>query len=162
MSQSIFICYNYIMNNLYLFRWKKSQELSGLVVILSKHTRYHIFHKNLPTGKPLAKTLIEYNNKNLEQNYEEEKGPIDIEFNEQKTDPEIMKMLLTFDDRMCNKKMRKILFWLTSLKITKASWWCIFFKKVTGWLFDDCGIVPNEKKIKKIYFEIISNIKNFI
>ena len=21
-----------------------------------------------------------------------------------------------------------------------------FFQKVTGWLFDDCGIVPNEKK----------------
>ena len=35
----------------------------------------------------------------------------------------------------------------------------IFFKKVTGWLFDDCGIVPIKRKIKKIFLEVISNTK---
>ena len=44
------------------------------------------------------------------------------------------------------EKERKILLRLTSLKITKASWWQKFYKKVTEWLFDDCKIVPNEKK----------------
>ena len=32
-------------------------------------------------------------------------------------------------------------------------------KKVTQWLFDDCGIGPNEKKIKKVFLEVISNTK---
>ena len=41
----------------------------------------------------------------------------------------------------------------------KASWWGKIFRKVTRSLFDDCGIVPSEKKIKKFYFEIISNNK---
>ena len=37
-----------------------------------------------------------------ENEEEEEKGPFDIEFTGQKTDPEIMKTLLTLDDRMYN------------------------------------------------------------
>ena len=36
----------------------------------------------------------------LEGNEEEEKEPIDIEFTEQKADPEIIKMLLTLEDQM--------------------------------------------------------------
>ena len=28
-------------------------------------------------------------------------------------------------------------------------------------MFDDCGLVPNEKKIKKIFLEVISNTKIF-
>ena len=35
------------------------------------------------------------------------------------------------------------------------------FQKVTGGLFDGYGIVPNEKKNKKIYFKAVSNTKNF-
>ena len=79
----------------------------------------HIFHKNLETGLPFAKTLIEYNN-SLEKTEDEEKEPTDIEFTEQKADPEIMKMLLTLDGRVY-KKTRKTLLWLTSFKITKTS-----------------------------------------
>ena len=71
--------------------------------------------------------------------------PIDIEFTEQKADPKMMKLLLTLDDWMY-KKMRKILLWLTLLKITKANWWGNFPKKLAKWLFDNFGIVPNEKK----------------
>ena len=68
-----------------------------------------------------------------------------------------MKMLLTFNDQV-RKKERKILLCLTLLKITKASWWEL---KKFGWLFDDCRIVPNEWKIKKISLEAISNTKIF-
>ena len=42
--------------------------------------------KILPTGRPVAKTLIEYNN-NKEEKDEEENEPIDLEFIEQKTNP---------------------------------------------------------------------------
>ena len=35
-----------------------------------------------------TKKLIEYSNNNFEENYEEEKKPIDIELTEQITDPE--------------------------------------------------------------------------
>ena len=69
------------------------------------------------------------------------KETIDIEFTQQAAAPEMMKMLLTLADLVF--KMKKILFWLTWLKITKASWWGKFKKK----LLDDYGIVPNEKKI---------------
>ena len=67
----------------------------------------------MTTVLPVAKTLIEYNNNSLEKSEEEEKEPITIEFTEQKADPEMMKMLLTLDDRIYKKKTRKILLWLT-------------------------------------------------
>ena len=44
---------------------------------------------------------------------EEEKEPIDIEFILQNANSEMIKMLLTLDDQMCKIKMRKILLWLT-------------------------------------------------
>ena len=75
----------------------------------------------MTTGLPIAKTLIKYNSNSLTENDEEEKVPIDIEFAKQKADPEMMKMLLALDDQVHKKK--KILLWLTSLKITKVSWW---------------------------------------
>ena len=64
------------------------------MVINSKHTVPHIFHKILATGRPVAKTLIKYNSNSLEKNEEkEEKESIDIEFTEENSDPELMKML---------------------------------------------------------------------
>ena len=101
--------------------------------------------KKLTTGRPVGKTLIKYSSNILEEN-EEEKEPIDIEFPEQKADPEMMKMLLTLNDQMYKKKTRKILLCPTSLNITKASLWWNFFKQVFVWLFDNCSITPNEKK----------------
>ena len=81
-----------------------------------------IFHKkNLATGLPVTKDLIKYNSNSLEENNEVEKEPIDIELTEQNAGPKIMKMLLTLDDQLHKKKMRKILLWITSLKITIAS-----------------------------------------
>ena len=41
----------------------------------------------MATGKLVAKTLIKYNNNNLEENDEEEKEPINTELTDQKTDP---------------------------------------------------------------------------
>ena len=50
----------------------------------------------MATGLPVVKTLIKYNNNNLDENDEEEKVPINIEFTEQKIKILIMmKMLLT-------------------------------------------------------------------
>ena len=66
----------------------------------------------MTTSLPVAKTLIEYNN-NFDENDEEEEEPIDIEFTEQKADPEIMKMVLILNGQMKKEKMRKILLWLT-------------------------------------------------
>ena len=60
---------------------------------------------------------------------------------------------------MYYKKMRKLSLWLISLRITNANWWGDFPKKVTEWLFDDSDIIPNEMKIIKIYYEVISNIE---
>ena len=71
------------------------------------------------------KSLSCQNFKKYKGNSSEEKmkkkEPIDIDFTEQNADPLIMKMLLTLNNRMFKKKTRKILLWLTSLKITKAS-----------------------------------------
>ena len=39
-----------------------------------------IFHKVLASGRQVVKTLIEYNSNNLEENKEEEKELINIEF----------------------------------------------------------------------------------
>ena len=75
----------------------------------------------MATGHLVAKTLIKYNSNNLEENDEEEKEPIDLKFTEQKAYPQMIKMLLTLDDQMYNKKIKKILLWLTSFRITKAN-----------------------------------------
>ena len=45
-----------------------------------------IFHKILAIGRPVAKTLIKYNN-NLEENDEEENELINIALTEQNIDP---------------------------------------------------------------------------
>ena len=36
-------------------------ELSDPVIMLSKHTMSHIFHKKIAAGLPVTKTLIKYN-----------------------------------------------------------------------------------------------------
>ena len=41
----------------------------------------------MATRRPVAKTLIEYNSNSLDENEEEEKESIDIEFTEQNADP---------------------------------------------------------------------------
>ena len=97
-----------------------TSELTDLVVMQSKHTMPHIFFlKKLATGLPVAKTLIEYNN-SLEENDEEEKESISFELTEIKEILIMIKMLLTLNDQMYNKKMRRILFWLTSLRACKS------------------------------------------
>ena len=41
-----------------------------------------IFHKILATARPVAKTLLKYNNNSLKANDEEENEPINIELSE--------------------------------------------------------------------------------
>ena len=56
-------------------------ELFDLIVMQScskAHNVSYIQLKILTTGLPVAKTLIEFNN--FDENDEEEKGPIDLEF----------------------------------------------------------------------------------
>ena len=93
-------------------------------------------------------------------NDDNEEEPINLEFSEQNADPEMMKMIFTLDERMDKNKTRKILLWLTSLKITKASWWEIFLK-VAWWLFDKKVSYLVKRKFKKIFLEVISNTKIF-
>ena len=47
-----------------------------------------------------------------EEEEEEKKEPIDIEFTEPNVDSEMMKMILTLDDRVYKIKMKKILLWI--------------------------------------------------
>ena len=75
----------------------------------------------MATERPVTKTLIKYYSNNLKEKDEVEKEPIDIELTEQKAGPEMMKMLLTLNDQVYKKNTRKILLWLTSLKITKQA-----------------------------------------
>ena len=53
----------------------------------------------------------------------------------------MMKLLLTLDDQMDKKKMRKILLRLISLIAYKSKLIKKYYKKVTGGLFDDYGII---------------------
>ena len=113
----------------------------------------HILHKNnFPTGLPVAKTLIKYNN-NLKEMEENEKEPIDIELTEQKAGPEMMKLLLTLNNQMYKKKTRKILLWLTSLRLTKANRLGKFSKKQPN----DCLMIVVsylvKRKIMKIFMK---------
>ena len=83
----------------------------------------------MSTGRSVAKTLIKYNSNSMEENDEEEKEPIDLEFTKQKADPDMIKMLLTLNNQVYKKKTEKILLWLNSLKITKQADDKIFPKK---------------------------------
>ena len=64
----------------------------------------YILHKKiLANGRPVAKTLIKYNINNSEEKEEKdekEKESINIEFTEQKADPEMMKMQLILNDQV--------------------------------------------------------------
>ena len=62
-----------------------TSKLSDLVVMQSKHTRSYLFHKKKLANDLLAsQNLIGYNSNDLEENEEEEKETIYIEFTEQK------------------------------------------------------------------------------
>ena len=80
-------------------------------------------------GLLVVKNSIKYNCNNLEENEDDKKESINIKITEQKTDPEMTKMLLTLDDQVYKNKTRKILLWLTTLKITKQADKEIYSKK---------------------------------
>ena len=78
----------------------------------------------MATVRSVVKTLIEYNSNNLEENDEEEKELI---LNLLRKILIMMKMLLTLNDQIYKRK-RKILVWLTSLKLQKQADEEIFLK----------------------------------
>ena len=102
-NQIFKICYEYIKNNSYInlgdgghirIVWSCSSNA------VETHNVLYIQLKILATGRPVAEILIKYNNNNLEENDEEEKEPINIEFTEQKQILIMMKILLILNDQM--------------------------------------------------------------
>ena len=99
------------------------------------------------TGRPVDKTLIEYNSNNLEENDEEEKEPINIELTEQKTKPYNDENAIDFKWSGVQEEDEEDIALANFIEnLQKQTDEEIFSKKVTGWLFDDCDIVPNDKK----------------
>ena len=88
-----------------------------------------MFLKNFANWNTCWQNFIKYINNILEKNNEEEKEPVDIDFTEKKTGSEMMKKLLTLDNRVYKKKTRKILLWLTSLRHYKSKLMRKFFHK---------------------------------
>ena len=84
----------------------------------------------------------------MEENDEEEKEPIDIEFTEQKSDPYNDENTIDFRwsdvQEEEDEEDTTLAHFIESLQ--KQTDEEIFQKKVTGWLLDDCIILPNEKK----------------
>ena len=145
-NQHFLICNNHIKNNSYI----NLDGGSHIRIVWSCRnavkTHNEIYSiKILATGRPVAKYLIKYNN-SLEENEDVKKEPINIKFIERKKDPYNDENAIDFKWSGVQEDEEYIVFWLTSFRITKTNWWENFSKK-TGWLFDDCGIVPNEKKI---------------
>ena len=65
-------------------------KLSDPVLIQSMNTISHILlFFNLATGRSVVKSLTKYNSNNWRKMMREEKEPIDIEFSEQKANPEM-------------------------------------------------------------------------
>ena len=50
----------------------------------------------MATSLPVVKTLIKHNNNSLEENDGKEKEPIELEFTEQKTDPDYNENAIDF------------------------------------------------------------------
>ena len=147
MSQSIFlICYDYIKNNPY----NNYGDGNHIRIVwycsnaVKTHNFLYIQLKFLTTGVPVTKTLIKYNSNNLKENDEEEKEPINLKLTEQKQILIMMKMLLILVIRLKEKDEEDIALASFSKSLQKQT--DEENKKVTGWLFDDFGIVPNEKK----------------
>ena len=82
-------CDDYIKNNSYinLGNGNHVRIVWSCSNAVKTHKISYIPLNNLAAGLLVAKTLIKYNNNYLEENDEEEKEPINIEFTEQKTDP---------------------------------------------------------------------------
>ena len=81
----------------------------------------------------------------MEENDEEEKEPIHIELTKQKTDPNNDENAVDFkwpDVQKDEEDISLANFNQSLQKQTDEE----NLEKITGWLFDDCGIEPNENK----------------
>ena len=131
MSKSHFlICDEYINNNSYInlgygnhirILWSCSNAV--------KTHNVNIFHKILATGLSVAKFLIKFISNNLEDTMKKRKKKLILSLLNKKLILKMMKLILTLDDQMDKRKTGKILLWINSLRIIKASWWGKFIKK---------------------------------
>ena len=88
----------------------------------------------MPTGLPVAKTLIKYNCNSSEEIDEEEKEPINIDLTEQKTDPYNDENAVGFKwSGVQEEEDDKILLWLTSLRTCTNKLMMKFFQK-SNWM----------------------------
>ena len=81
----------------------------------------------------------------MEENDEEEKEPIHIELTKQKSDPYNDENAVDFkwpDEQEDEEDIALANFNQSLQKQTDEE----NLEKITGWLFDDCGIVSNENK----------------
>ena len=104
----------------------------------------------MATGFLVSKTLIEYNRNSLEEN-EEEKEQIYIEFTEQNTDPENNENAIDFRLYAEQQIKEENITLVKIMENYKSKQMRKIIQKIAWWLFDDCGIVPNEKKNYKDY-----------
>ena len=82
----------------------KSQQncLTSLGSTLNSQDLIYFIKKFASNAKPVAKILIKFNSNKLEENEEE---AIDIEFDEQKINPEIIKMQLILNDWIVRRRL---------------------------------------------------------
>ena len=115
----------------------------------------------MATGLLVAKTLIKYNRIALRKMIKKRRSQLILSLLSKTMILKLMKMWLTLDGRMCKKKTRKILLWLTSLRACKSK----LMRKISKKYLDDYLIISvsylMKRKIKKIFYEVISNTKIF-
>ena len=84
----------------------------------------------------------------MEDNDEKEKESIDIEFYLENADPKNFENSIDFRWSGVQEEDEEDIDNISFIKNYKNKLMRKFSTKLTRWLFDDFGIVPNEKKIK--------------
>ena len=101
--------------------------------------------ENAAAGLPVSKSLIENKSNDSEENEDEEKEPIDTEFTEQKADPENDENAIDFRWSDVQEEDEVDIDKATLLRAYKSKLMRQIFKKWNWGLFDDFGIVTEEK-----------------
>ena len=100
----------------------------------------------MATGLPAAKTLIEFKQL-IGGNIKGREGANRNWVNEQKADPYNVEYAFDFKWSGVQEEDEEDIILANFIKNYKSKLMRFFFsKKVTGWLFNDSGIVPNEIK----------------
>ena len=109
----------------------------------------------MATGRPVAKTLIKYKNNNLEEIMKKRRNQLILSLLNKKKDPYNDENDIDFNWSDVKEEDIALTSFIESLqsKLMRK-----FSKKVTKWLLS----YLMKRKIKKIFFKVISNTKIFI